>query len=56
MSEVTTLKQLMLDAARYRWVRAEFPRWVDGLGLGIDVSKITPEWCDVQIDGILERE
>ena len=24
MSEVTTLKQLMLDAARYRWLRDNF--------------------------------
>ena len=56
MSEVTTLKQLMLDAARYRWVRVEFPKWVIAQEWGIDPSRISPEWCDAQIDERLDSE
>ena len=52
MSEVTTLKQLMLDAARYRWLRVNmgfaYESFLDGTE--------KPEDIDVFIDEILDSE
>ena len=51
MSEVTTLKQLMLDAARYRWLRDNFDE--------LDIESI---WMmgrdefDLFVDSELEKE
>jgi hypothetical protein len=53
VSEVTTLKQLMIDAARYRWAREN----IDALVCSLDASDCEiheiSSMCDKIIDGRL---
>jgi hypothetical protein len=54
VSEVTTLKQLMLDAARYRWARENLYSlldWSDSCGYDMTGSA-----CDEYIDRRLDSE
>lgn len=52
MSEVTTLKQLMLDAARYRWLRENIGFTYDSFLDGTE----KPSDIDEFIDELLDRE
>lgn len=49
-----TLKEILIDAARYRWLRENLPGYIEDR---IDVfHHCTPEQCDADIDEELKNE